>query len=145
MPPTARPRSPRSSWTRSRFRYASVLRTIETLNGGTLRGVQIVGGGSQNRYLNQMTATFSGLPVRAGPVEATVTGNVLVQAIAGGRFTSLADARRHVADRLRLPEIVREAEPVLESGAAYAALEAPCLCTRISESSVTGRTAWSTR
>ena len=35
------------------FRYASVLRTIETLTGTKLRGVQIVGGGSRNRYLTR--------------------------------------------------------------------------------------------
>jgi rhamnulokinase len=62
-----------------------------------VRGVQIVGGGSRNAYLNQATATVTGLPVLAGPVEATVIGNVIVQAIAAGEFASLADARRHVA------------------------------------------------
>jgi rhamnulokinase len=79
------------------FRYASVLRRIETLAETKIRGVHIVGGGSQNEYLNQLTADATGLPVQAGPVEATVTGNVLVQAIAAGRFSSLAEARRHVA------------------------------------------------
>ena len=54
------------------------------------RGVRVVGGGSQNAYLNQATATTTGLPVVAGPVEATVLGNVLVQGIARGRFDSLA-------------------------------------------------------
>lgn len=79
------------------FRYASVLRTIESLTETKIEGVQIVGGGSRNDYLNQATADASGLAVLAGPVEATVTGNVLVQAIASGRFSSLGEARRHVA------------------------------------------------
>jgi rhamnulokinase len=106
------------------LRYASVLRTIESLDGRKLRGVQIVGGGSQNRYLNQATATAAGLPVRAGPVEATATGNVLVQAIAGGRFASLAEARRHVADHLRLPEILPRPSGAVETMARrYAELE----------------------
>lgn len=78
------------------LRYASVLRRIESLKGGKIKGVHIVGGGSRNEYLNQATATATGLPVRAGPVEATVIGNVLVQAIAAGRFSSLADARLYV-------------------------------------------------
>ena len=78
------------------FRYASVLRTIESLTNQQIEGVRIIGGGSQNGYLNQATANATGLPVAAGPVEATVIGNVLVQAIAAGRFASLADARRYV-------------------------------------------------
>ena len=84
------------------LRYASVLRAIECLTNRKIAGVQIVGGGSQNNYLNQATADASGLPVLAGPVEATVIGNALVQAIAAGRFGLLAEARRHVAENTRL-------------------------------------------
>jgi rhamnulokinase len=82
-------------------RYASVLRTIESLTGQRIKGVQIVGGGSRNDYLNQMTANASNLPVAAGPVEATVIGNVLVQGIAAGRFSSLAEGRRYVAQNVK--------------------------------------------
>ncbi len=84
------------------FRYASVLRTIELLTRQKLEGVHIIGGGSQNDYLNQATANATGLPVLAGPVEATVIGNVLVQAIAAGRFVSLSDARQYVRQNSRL-------------------------------------------
>jgi rhamnulokinase len=79
------------------LRYASVVRAIETLTGKRINGVQIVGGGSQNQYLNQATANASQKVVLAGPSEATVIGNALVQAVAAGRFVSLAEARRHVA------------------------------------------------
>jgi len=79
------------------IRYASVLRTIESLTNQTLKGVRIIGGGSQNAYLNQVTANATGLPVSAGPVEATVIGNFLIQAIAAGQFASLAAAREYVA------------------------------------------------
>jgi len=82
------------------FRYASVIRTIESLTGERINGVQIVGGGSRNDYLNQMTANAANLPVIAGPVEATVIGNVLVQGIAAGRFSSLAEGRRYVASKV---------------------------------------------
>jgi len=81
------------------LRYASVLRTIESLTGESVQGVQIVGGGSRNEYLSQATADASGRAVLAGPVEATVIGNVLVQAVTAGRFASLAEARRHIAER----------------------------------------------
>ena len=82
------------------FRYASVLRTIESLTQSRIAGVQIIGGGSQNDYLNQVTANVTGLQVSAGPVEATVIGNVLVQAIAQGHFVSLADARGYLAEHV---------------------------------------------
>jgi rhamnulokinase len=79
------------------FRYAVVLREIADLTGEPILGVHIVGGGSLNDHLNQATADAAGVPVMAGPVEATVIGNVIVQAIARGRFTSLDGAREHVA------------------------------------------------
>jgi rhamnulokinase len=79
------------------LRYAQVIRTIETLIGKSVGGAQIVGGGSQNQYLNQATANASQKVVLAGPSEATVIGNALVQAVAAGRFATLAEARRHVA------------------------------------------------
>jgi rhamnulokinase len=77
-------------------RYASVLRTIESLTKRRVEGVRIIGGGSRNSYLNQATANATGLPVLSGPVEATVIGNVLVQAITHGRFVSLAEARQYL-------------------------------------------------
>jgi rhamnulokinase len=86
------------------LRYASVVRTIESLTGTTVVGINVVGGGSRNDYLNQTTATASGKPVLAGPVEATVIGTVLVQAVAAGRFASLGEARMHVADNIRRRE-----------------------------------------
>jgi len=106
------------------LRYASVLRTAEALTHRKIPGLQIVGGGSRNQYLNQVTATVTGLPVRAGPVEATVMGNVLVQAIAGGRFDSLAAARRHVAENLRSVEFAPQPSVAWDDAARrYAAIE----------------------
>lgn len=107
------------------LRYASVLRSIEALTKQKIIGVQIVGGGSQNAYLNQATATATGLPVLAGPVEATVIGNALIQAIASGRFASLADARRHLAQNVRLREFTPRPMPAWEEASrCYAKIEA---------------------
>jgi rhamnulokinase len=78
------------------LRYASVLRTIEQLTGEPVAGVHIVGGGSRNDYLNQATANATGLPVLAGPVEATALGNLLVQEIASGTLASLENGRRAI-------------------------------------------------
>jgi rhamnulokinase len=86
------------------FRYAAVLSTIESLTQQQIKGVHIVGGGSRNDYLSQMTATITRKPVLAGPAEATVSGNVLVQAIVAGRFASLAQARQHIAANVQLKQ-----------------------------------------
>ncbi|MFJ4221131.1 rhamnulokinase family protein [Curtobacterium luteum] len=82
--------------------YATTLQTIIDVTGKDVRAVHVVGGGSQNRLLCQLTADRTGLPVLAGPVEATALGNVLVQArslgLAGLRGASL-EALRHVVAR----------------------------------------------
>jgi rhamnulokinase len=107
------------------FRYASVLKTIESLTQQKINGVQIVGGGSRNDYLNQMTANATGLNVIAGPIEATVTGNVIVQAIAAGRFESLQEARRYVAQNIELKKFTPRTSYKLEEAArCYKAIEA---------------------
>ena len=106
------------------LRYASVLRSIEVLTNQKINGVQIVGGGSQNNYLNQATANATGLPVLAGPVEATVIGNALIQGIASGRFASLAEARRHVSQNVQLKEFVPRPSPAWEEASpCYAKIE----------------------
>lgn len=66
--------------------------------------IHIVGGGSKNTLLNQMTADATGLRVLAGPVEATAAGNVLMQALADGQLRDLADLRATVARSFELTE-----------------------------------------
>lgn len=107
------------------FRYASVLRTIEALTNRRIEGVQIIGGGSQNNYLNQATANAIQLQVSAGPVEATVIGNVLVQSIAAGRFASLMAARQYVAQHVQMQDFAPQGSVGFEDAARrYLALEA---------------------
>jgi len=107
------------------FRYASVLRTIENLNAQNLVGIQIVGGGGRNEYLNQMTANASGLSVQAGLAEATVTGNALVQAISAQRFADLKEARSFVKNNVSLKEFTPQKFSELDAAAlCYAEIEA---------------------
>jgi rhamnulokinase len=77
-------------------KYQSVVEEIELVTGRNVAGLRIVGGGSQNDYLNQATADACGRPVVAGPAEATALGNLAVQAIAAGRFRSVGEARRFI-------------------------------------------------
>jgi rhamnulokinase len=76
------------------FKYRVVLDTIEEVTGIPITEVQIVGGGSRNRLLNQFTADATGRTVLAGPAEATALGNIAMQMLAIGAVSSLADARR---------------------------------------------------
>mgnify|MGYP005793215453 FL=1 len=74
--------------------YAHGIRELSALTGATYTAVNIVGGGSQDGYLNQLTANASGLPVYAGPTEGTALGNLMVQMLAHGEFPDLSAARK---------------------------------------------------
>ena len=106
------------------FRYASVVRSIEDLTGKSISSIQVLGGGGRNAYLNQMTASASGRTVHAGLTEATVVGNVLVQAIAAGRFQSIADARDHVRTNFELNSYrPQPSAKIEEAGLRYTSIE----------------------
>src|SRR5207244_2281224 len=78
------------------LRYRWVLEKLEELLGRRLEVIHIVGGGSQNLLLNQLTADACNRQVLAGPAEATAIGNVMVQALGLGLVNSLAEARQVV-------------------------------------------------
>lgn len=78
------------------LQYRRVLRQAEELAGAKVERLHIVGGGSKNALLNQFAADACGVPVIAGPAEATAIGNILVQAIALGHLSSLAAGREVV-------------------------------------------------
>jgi rhamnulokinase len=76
------------------FKYRFVLDALQDLTGTRITEVQIVGGGSRNRLLNQFTADATGRSVLAGPVEATALGNIAMQMVATGAVADIAEARR---------------------------------------------------
>ena len=84
--------------------YSRVIEELEIATGKVFTSICIVGGGSANHFLNQVTANVTGLKVQAGPVEATLMGNIGVQAMAEGEISSLAELRGIVAssDALKL-------------------------------------------
>lgn len=78
------------------LKYRAVLEMLERIRGRRFRVLHIVGGGSKNAVLCQFTADATGLPVVAGPEEATAIGNVLLQAMALGHLRTPAEARELV-------------------------------------------------
>jgi rhamnulokinase len=75
------------------LKYRLVLERLEELTGKRFDPLHIIGGGTQNKLLNQFAADATGRTVVAGPVEATAIGNILMQAIAMQHLGSLAEAR----------------------------------------------------
>jgi rhamnulokinase len=78
------------------LKYRWTLERLEEMLGRRLEPIHIIGGGTQNRLLNQLAADATGRRVITGPIEATAIGNVLVQMMALGHIASLAEGRRIV-------------------------------------------------
>lgn len=78
--------------------YAKTLRQIEALTGRALTSVRLVGGGSRNDLLADITAERTGLPVAAGPAEASIHGILFQLAVASGHLPDLATARTTAVD-----------------------------------------------
>ena len=77
-------------------KYAEVLDKLRSVAPFPIEVLHVIGGGAQNDLLNQMTADACGIPVVAGPSEATALGNVMVQARAAGLVGSLGEMRRYI-------------------------------------------------
>jgi rhamnulokinase len=80
------------------FKYRLVLRNLEQVSGKRIEQIRIIGGGSKNRLLNQLTADATGKRVLAGPAEATALGNLAIQILATGGATSVQEVRA-IVDR----------------------------------------------
>jgi sugar (pentulose or hexulose) kinase len=78
--------------------YRDTLAQITAVSNQQVDVIHIVGGGTQNKLLNQMTANATGLPVVTGPIEATVIGNAIVQLITLGEIADLEQGRAIVAN-----------------------------------------------
>ncbi|MDC7127194.1 MAG: rhamnulokinase [Spirochaetales bacterium] len=73
--------------------YAKNIETISSVSGKKIDVLHIIGGGSQNMFLNQMTANAAGIKVTAGPIEATAIGNLMMQAVALGVLENQEEGR----------------------------------------------------
>jgi rhamnulokinase len=79
-------------------KYSVVFNQLQQLAGRDLQRIHVVGGGSQNALLNQLTADACGVPVFAGPVESAAIGNLLVQMLAVEEISDIGHGRLLVRD-----------------------------------------------
>lgn len=85
--------------------YSDVVREIEKISGKTVDTINIVGGGSKDKYLNSLTAQYTKKRVLAGPVEATATGNLISQMLYSKEVATLAGARELVKKSFDITEV----------------------------------------
>jgi rhamnulokinase len=86
------------------LKYRHAIEQAESLAGRAIETISVVGGGSQNSLLCQLTADATRRPVLAGPVEATALGNLMVQAYARGHLASLGEIREAVRRSVEVQE-----------------------------------------
>ena len=77
-------------------KYAQTATELEKITGKSCSHIQIVGGGSKNLYLNELTEQYSGKKVYKGAAEATAIGNLLAQMVAMKEFANLEEAKKAV-------------------------------------------------
>jgi rhamnulokinase len=84
------------------FKYRYIFNQLKQVHPYPIHHIHIIGGGTQNKLLSQFTADATGIPVVAGPVEATAIGNILVQAMGLGIVKSPAEIRKIIANSFEL-------------------------------------------
>lgn len=88
--------------------YGRTVRQLEEITGKTYDSINIIGGGSNAAYLNQLTANATRKTVYAGPGEATAIGNLLAQMIRSGELLDLTHARKCVFESFDINVFVPE-------------------------------------
>lgn len=84
------------------FKYRLVINQLVSITRSPIKVIHIIGGGARNETLSQFTANATGLPVVAGPAEATSAGNILIQARSFGLVNSLSEAREIIKNSFEL-------------------------------------------
>ena len=85
--------------------YKKAIDNLENITGKQFTSINIVGGGSQDHYLNMKTAKATNRVVYAGPVEGTAIGNLIVQMIASGEIKDLQEARNMIKESFDIKEV----------------------------------------
>ena len=86
--------------------YKNAVNSLQNLTGKNYTSINIVGGGCQDDYLNQLTAKALGRPVYAGPIEGTAIGNLIVQMCYAEELHSLQEARAVVRESFDIKKVI---------------------------------------
>jgi rhamnulokinase len=103
------------------LKYKFTIKQIESVTGKPIEKLHIIGGGAHNKVMNQLTADAIGIPVFAGPTEATAIGNIMMQAKAMGVVNSLNEIRKVIRNSFEVTEY--KSLPKLDWDGAYAKFE----------------------
>ena len=90
------------------LRYRQTLEELQQITDKKIRRIHIIGGGAQNDLLCRFAANATGLPVVAGPAEATALGNIMIQAMASGEIRSLPEIRQILRNSFEFKEFIPE-------------------------------------
>ena len=101
------------------LKYNYILGKLTELAPFPIEKLHVIGGGSKNPLLNQWTANAIGIPVIAGPSEATAIGNIMIQAKAAGCVDSLQEMRQIIRESVHLDEYSPENKPEWEKACIY--------------------------
>ncbi|MEG2287392.1 MAG: FGGY-family carbohydrate kinase, partial [Ruthenibacterium sp.] len=85
--------------------YAAAINELQSITKKQYTSINIVGGGSKDGYLNELTVKTTGLPVYAGPTEGTALGNLMAQMLAAGEYPELQTARNAIKQSFKIKEI----------------------------------------
>ncbi|MEJ8734637.1 MULTISPECIES: rhamnulokinase [Mediterraneibacter] len=96
------------------MKYRYMLEKMEEILGYRLEEIYILGGGGQNRLLDQLTADVCGRVVYAGPYEAGLVGNLMVQMRSVGEIQSLKEGRQMIRDSFEIAEFVPQKHELWE-------------------------------
>jgi rhamnulokinase len=90
--------------------YRTVAEKLQVLTGDPLKTLHIVGGGSQDEFLSQLSANALQMPVTTGPIEATALGNLMIQAMSSGAVSGLEEAQAIIERSFTMKEYQSRSE-----------------------------------
>ena len=85
--------------------YAQSLQALEAVTGEQYETLNIIGGGSKNAFLNELTAKYTGKKIITGPAEGTAIGNFTMQMVGAGELSSVAEGREYIKKSFDINEL----------------------------------------
>ena len=85
--------------------YDESLKALEQVTGERYETLNIIGGGSKNAFLNELTANYTGKKVITGPAEGTAIGNFMMQMVGAGELASVSQGREYIKNSFDIEEL----------------------------------------